>query len=452
MMTARWDLVVVGIGNMGVSVLGAFLAKGRRCLTIDIDQRKVAEMTAGRSVVPEAGASTLFAQAVTEGRLEATTRLARVAEATCVFIAVQTPARDDQCDYTVLQRLLRDLADCARRGQSLVVGSTVFPGGIRRHLLPELASRPDLSLVYEPVFLRAGFGIEDYIKPGKFLFGLEDPTKVPEGIKTLFGSVVEAEPRHVTWEEAEWIKIVHNAWMSVKICFANEIDQLCRAFNADTRQVLRSAFEENAPGRLMTLSHMMPGPPYSGPCLPKDAEVLGGIVSAHAPKWMQSEGICHALRKSNERFVGALVEEWLTRGRDSGKPLGIIGTSFRPDFNEMRFSLALPFIRRAQSEGLAVLGYDPAFEGLGLEEYLLACRGDKELEGLYETVRYPLETVWGSAGAVLLNRKLSPAEIERVKGRSRPYLVDLYQNELRSPIATLLPNPAASARPEDRGA
>jgi UDPglucose 6-dehydrogenase len=451
-MTADWGLAVVGIGNMGVSVLGAFLGKGRRCLAIDIDQRKVAALAAGRSVVPEAGAPVLFAQAVAEGRLEATTRLARVAEATCVFIAVQTPARDDQCDYTVLQRLLRDLADHARPSQPLIVGSTVFPGGIRGHLLPELTSRPDLPLVYQPVFLRAGFGIEDYIKPGKLLFGLEDPTKVPEEIKTLFGSVVEAEPRYVTWEEAEWIKMVHNAWMGVKICFANEIDQLCRAFNADTCRVLRIAFEENARGRLMTLSHMMPGPPYSGPCLPKDAEVLGGLVSEHAPKWMQSEGICHALRTSNERFTEALVEEWLTRGRDSGKPLGIVGASFRPDFNEMRFSLALPFIRRAQSEGLSVLGYDPAFEGLGLEEYLLACRGDKELEGLYETVRHPLEAVWRVAGAVLLNRRLSPAEIERIKGLSCPYLVDLYQNELRSPVSTFRAGPAASEPVADQSA
>jgi UDPglucose 6-dehydrogenase len=428
-MTAHWDLAVVGIGNMGVSVLGAFLAKGRRCLTVDIDRRKVDEMAAGRSVVPEAGASVLFPRALAEGRLEATTRLDRVAEATCVFIGVQTPAHGDQCDYSVLQRVLRDLADCARPGQVLVVGSTVFPGGIRGHLGPELASRPDLELVYQPVFLRAGFGIEDYLKPGKFLFGLENPARVPEAITNLFGAVVETQPRYVTWEEAEWIKMVHNAWMGVKICFANEVDQLCRAFGADTRQVLRIAFEENTRGRLMTLSHMMPGPPYSGPCLPKDAAVLGGLVAEHAPKWMQSEGICHALRTSNERFVESLVDEWLTRGRDSGKPLGIIGTSFRPDFNEMRFSLALPFIRRAQSEGLTVLGYDPAFEGLGLEEYLLACRGDKELEGLYETVRHPLETVWSRAGALLLNRRLSEAERRRVVGLARP-TIDLYQNDV----------------------
>jgi UDP-glucose 6-dehydrogenase len=180
--------------------------------------------------------------------------------------------------------------------------------------------------------------------------------------------------------------------------------------------------------------------------------VLGGLVAEHAPEWMQSEGICHALRRSNERFVDALVEEWLRRGRESGKPLGIIGTSFRPDFNEMRFSLALPFIRRAQREGLAVLGYDPTFEGLDLEDYLLACRGDKALEGLYETIRYPLEMVWSRAGVVLLNRRLSSAELERVKGLACPYLVDLYQNELGAAADAISAPPAVSERSPNRRA
>ncbi len=211
MTTPKWDLAVVGIGNMGVSVLGAFLAKGRRCVAVDIDAQKVSQLALGRSVVPEYGADTLFAKAVVEARLGASTELARVAEATCAFVGVQTPAHGDHCDYSALQRVLRDLAKCAAPGQPIVIGSTVFPGGIREVLVPELASRPDLPLVYEPVFLRAGFGVEDYLRPGKFLFGLADPTQVPGRLRSLFEAVVEAEPTYVSWEDAEWIKMVHNA-------------------------------------------------------------------------------------------------------------------------------------------------------------------------------------------------------------------------------------------------
>jgi nucleotide sugar dehydrogenase len=425
-----FDLAVVGVGNMGVSVLGAFLARGRRCLAVDIDARKIAAMARGRSVVPEEGADAIFAEAVRDGRLQVATDLGRVAEATGVFIGVQTPVQGDHCDYGVIQRVLRDLAGCAGRDQPLVVGSTVFPGAIRRSLIPALSGRPDLTLVYEPVFLRAGFGIEDYLRPGKLVFGLEDPRRVPPILRELFASVVEAEPRCITWEEAEWVKMVHNAWMGVKIAFANEIDQLCRGFDADARQVLKIAFEENARGRLLTLSHMMPGPPYSGPCLPKDAAVLGGLVSEHGPRWMQDDGVCRALRASNERFVDALVEEWIGKGRASGQPLGIVGASFRPDFNEMRFSLALPFIRRARDEGLGALAYDPLFESIGWEDYQLACRGDTELEGLFHVMRQPLERVWSECSVVLLNRRLSGAERRRIQGRTPPHLVDVYQNEL----------------------
>lgn len=429
-MTASRDLAVVGVGNMGVSVLGAFLSKGRRCVAIDIDTRKVKEMSRGKSVVPEYGADDLFAGAVRSGNLEASTDLKRVAEASCVFVGVQTPAEGDRCDYSTIQRVLRGLADCASAGQPIVIGSTVFPGDIRRHLVPMLVSRPDLPLIYEPVFLRAGFGIDDYLRPGKFLFGLDDPRHVPERMRTLFESVVDAEPRYVVWEEAEWIKMVHNAWMAVKITFANEMDQLCRAYGTDTGQVLRIAFEENARGRLMTLSHMMPGPPYSGPCLPKDAAVLGGIVSGCGSAWMQEAGVLHALRASNDRYVDALVEEWLDAGRTTGRPLGIVGASFRPDFNEMRCSLALPFIRRAQGQGLTVLAYDPLFEGIDWEDYRFACRGDRELEGLFEVVRHPLESVWEKSGAVFLNRRLSDAERRRVQGLSTSHVVDVYQNGL----------------------
>jgi nucleotide sugar dehydrogenase len=425
-----WDLAVVGVGNMGVSVLGAFLDKGRRCLAIDVDAAKVAELGRGRSVVPERGAEAIFARAVADGRLEATTDLRRAADAICVFVGVQTPAKGNRCDYSALQHALRDLAGAAAPGQTIVVGSTVFPGGIRESLLPALLTRPDLVLVYEPVFLRAGFGIEDYLRPGKFVFGLDHPDRVPSALRCLFESVVDAEPAYVTWEEAEWIKMVHNAWMALKITFVNEIDQLCRAFQTDSDRVLQIAFEENVRGRLMTRSHMIPGPPYSGPCLPKDAAVLGGLVSEHGPNWMRGAAVCEALHTSNERYVETLVDEWIARGRRSGRSLGIVGISFRPDFNEMRGSLALPFIRQARRQGLAVVGYDPAFEGIGRDEYRCVCRDDSELEDLYEIVRHSLETVWQEAAVVLVNRRLTSAERGRLTDRPRPALLDLYQNAL----------------------
>src|SRR5262245_19373715 len=78
-MTVTRDLAVVGVGNMEVSVLGAFLSRGRRCLAVDIDTQKVAELRRGKSLVPEHGADELFVRAVRSGDLDASTDLRRVA-------------------------------------------------------------------------------------------------------------------------------------------------------------------------------------------------------------------------------------------------------------------------------------------------------------------------------------------------------------------------------------
>ena len=105
----------------------------------------------GASVVPERGADTLFAKAVAEGRLAASTELGRVAEAACIFVGVQTPAHGDHCDYSTLQRVLRDLATCAGPGSARRDRQHRVPGGYPR--VPR--SRAGVA-ARSPADLRAG--------------------------------------------------------------------------------------------------------------------------------------------------------------------------------------------------------------------------------------------------------------------------------------------------------
>ena len=427
----RTDVAVIGLGNMGVSVLCACLDRGLSGIGIDTDPAKTSELAAGRTVVPERDAELMLTRALAEGRLRTGRHAADAATAGVVFIAVQTPAKDQECDYTVLKSVLRDVADTAPRGQVIVIGSTVFPGALAREILPALAARPDLEVVYQPVFLRAGFGIRDYQQPGKLVAGVRDPRRPHPALQSLFSRVVEETPRYVRYEEAEWIKMVHNAWMCVKISFANEIGALCGEQGADADAVMDLSFREGPRGRLLTSSHMTPGPPYSGPCLPKDAQVLAGLLdSSRHRDWFQA-GVCTALRTSNERQRDTLVRRWLDGNRGSGRPLGIIGVAFRPEFNEVRGSLALDFFQAARAAGADVLAYDPAFEGIDRPAYELAARQDKAVAGLYESVRHPIERVWADTGAVLINRRLSAAELQRLAavGRRPACIIDLYRNE-----------------------
>jgi nucleotide sugar dehydrogenase len=427
---SRKDVAVIGLGNMGVSVLCACLDKGLSGIGIDTDPAKTSELAAGRTIVPERDADTILRRALDEGRLDIGHHAAAAVNARLVFIGVQTPAKGQDCDYTVLKIVLRQLAETAPAGQVIVIGSTVFPGAMASEILPILANRPDLDLVYEPVFLRAGFGIRDYQLPGKIVAGVRDPQQPNPLLQDLFACVVDEMPRYVRYEEAEWIKMVHNAWMCVKISFANEIGALCRDWCTDGAAVMNIAFGEGPRGRLLTLSHMLPGAPYSGPCLPKDAQILAGLLDASPNREWFKSGVCTALRTSNDVQRRALVDRWLEGGQGSSKPLGVIGVAFRPEFNEVRSSLALDFFEAAIDTRQTVLAYDPAFEGISQHAYELAARQDAFVASLYESVRHPIETVWSESSSVVINRKLTPAELRRIAGVGRrpACIVDLYDN------------------------
>lgn len=430
-MSRRLDIAVIGLGNMGVSVLGAALDKGMTGIGIDTDPAKTSELAAGRTIVPERDADTILRTALTEGRLKVGHSAAEARHADLVFIGVQTPAKGKSCDYTVLEAVMRELAETAPSGQVIVIGSTVFPGAMASEVLPIVARRPDLDIVYEPVFLRAGFGIRDYQMPGKLIAGVKDPQRPHPLLAGLFGRVVDEAPRYVAYEEAEWIKMVHNAWMCVKISFANEIGALCRDFGTSPEAVIDIAFSEGPRGRLMTLSHMMPGAPYSGPCLPKDAQILQGLLEASPNREWFEQGVTTALRTSNEVHRAALVKRWLDGAAGSKKPLGVIGVAFRPEFNEVRASLALDYFEAARNEGRGVLAYDPAFEGISEADYRLAARQDRFVESLYESVVYPIEKVWTETCSVVINRKLTESEVYRIRGLARrpSCIVDIYGND-----------------------
>jgi UDPglucose 6-dehydrogenase len=438
---SRLDIAVIGLGNMGVSVLCAALDKGMTGIGIDTDPAKSSELAAGRTIVPERDADTILRRALDEDRLEIGASAAAASRARLVFIGVQTPAKGQHCDYTVLKAVMRELAQSAPAGQVIVIGSTVFPGAMAADVLPIMASRPDLDVVYEPVFLRAGFGIRDYQAPGKLIAGVRNPKKPHPLLVDLFNRVVDETPRFVHYAEAEWIKMVHNAWMCLKISFANEIGALCEDFGTNPEAVIDLAFGEGPRGRLLTISHMKPGAPYSGPCLPKDALILAGLLEASPNRAWFENGVTTALRTSNDTYRASLVNRWLQGAAGSRRPLGVIGVAFRPEFNEVRSSLALDYFEAAQRAGTSVLAYDPAFEGIDQPAYELAARQDTFVASLYESVIHPIEKVWAECDSVFINRTLSDDELRRIAsvGRQPACVVDIYGNEALTAGALSLP-------------
>ncbi len=433
----RYDVAIIGAGNMGMAIAGAMLQRNRSVIIIDKDQVKIDCLTAKHSPVPEENIEKLL----WDGDFLATTNIERIVDAYVIYIAVETPAMTGQCDYLPLRRVLEQVSAHRRADQGVVIGSTVYPGGFKK-----LGDYPNMGfknafLAYHPVFLRAGTGIADYQNPGKVIFGVADPLNEP-GFLAPFKHVSNCQ--HTTdyvlcsREEAEWIKMVHNSFMCLKVAYANELADVMKKHGIQNPNAIMShTFVEKASvNRLFSMSHLRPGPPYSGTCLPKDAEILTGLLPLS-----DDYQVLHALEDSNTTYLDRVFESWIDQ---CARGAGVIGLTYRPGFNELRRALSTRLFDMAISEDLPIeklWGYDPVFVHASDDVVKLAARGDSDVLRIKDRIVFDLGQVWINCDSIVINKKLAPSEIREIEyarrseenlklNRPKRNVIDLFSNNI----------------------
>jgi GDP-mannose 6-dehydrogenase len=343
---------VFGLGYVG-TVSAACLAKaGHDVVGIDVDPDKVHLVNAGQSPIVEPGLPALLDEVVAAARLRATTSVEEAIERSdLALICVGTPGHGSgQQDLRALRRVTEEIAaaiGASGKPYTVVLRSTVLPGTTERVLKPALsaAAQRTGSPVYvavNPEFMREGSGLRDFFDPPFTLVGTDDEGAAT-ALRGLYASV-EAPFVRAGIRSAEMVKFVCNAFHALKVCFANEIGDLCGAFGADAREVTDVFLMD----RKLNISeaYLRPGFAFGGSCLPKDVRAL---VSAATMADMAAP-VLAAIMPSNDGQIRRAMEAVLqTRKRK----VGVVGLSFKPGTDDLRES---PMVRLV--EGLIGKGCD----------------------------------------------------------------------------------------------
>lgn len=404
---------LIGLGNMGLGWLGSALLAGHTVVAVDKDQTKLEGLISGSLL---RGEEPLWNEIVRTmwRRLSVSNSLSELRDVELVFIAVQTPFVDGRCDYSVLTGLLRSFQEYTHPGQTILLGSTVFPGAIHSHILPLI--REGVVFAYEPVFLRAGTSVTDYCNPGKIVVGVQNPRCVSKTLLKFMTETRKLVPTYCTYAEAEFIKLVHNTFMCVKISFANEVAKLCHEHCVNPHRVMELTFtEEGANARLLTRSHMKPGPPYSGTCLPKDSRILMGLLGRG------NYPLLRGAVDSNDDLVREIAN-FLRSGVAGHGGVGCVGLTYVQGYTDPRESLFIRLHRLLSEEGIRLLGYDPEFERLDSRAFFQYCRGDTYCEGLFADMTLSLPVMLERVSAIILNRTLSSDEAQCIMSSGLPVL------------------------------
>ncbi len=396
------DLCVVGAGYVGLTAAACFADLGHRVRCLEANPSRLELL--GRGVIPivEPGLDELVARSVAEGRLSFTGDVGEaMTDASIVFLCVGTPPRPDRTpDLGQLERAARDVVTSTDRDLILVTKSTVPPGtGEALELLCEEHAAPGqrISVVSNPEFLRESRAVEDFFHPDRIVVGAEDP-EAGRRVAALY----EAGPAVVLSDRrgAELVKYASNAFLAIKISFANEIAGLCERLGTDATPVLRGV---GLDGRIGT-QFLSQGPGYGGSCLPKD---LSGLLAVGAAVGYEAP-LAAAAEATNARARRSVVDRLETAlGGLRGTRVGVLGLAFKPGTDDTRDSPAVDLVRLLVERGASVRAHDP----LAATVALPAARVDDVLEAARGADALVVATGWHTYAA------LDPELIGGVMGR-----------------------------------
>ncbi len=350
-------IAVVGTGYVGLVTGTCFADSGNQVTCIDIDEQKIARLSAGEIPIYEPGLGELVEHNLAAGRLHFTTDLAAaVRSARLVFLAVGTPSLSNgSADLSSLWRVVDDVAEHLPVDAIVVTKSTV-PVGTNHEIGERLKKRTgrDCDVASNPEFLKEGAAIDDFMKPDRVVVGVRR-TEVAEVLRQLYSPFLRTEKPFLVMspESAEMTKYVANALLSTKISFINEVANLCECMRADINDVRRGIGHDSRIG----FAFLFPGAGYGGSCFPKDVRALGALAreAGIEPR------ILEAVDAVNTRQKTVIPEKIVKHfgGQLTGRIVAIWGLSFKPRTDDIREAPALVLIDRLLAEGAKVQVHDP---------------------------------------------------------------------------------------------
>src|SRR5438105_4435955 len=349
---------VMGLGYVGTVSAGCLAQAGHEVIGVDTAQIKVDLVNAGRAPVIEKDLGEIIARQVAAGQLSATTDVAAAIQHTdLALVCVGTPdLPNGGIDLKFVRRVCEQIGAALRNhdgAPTIVIRSTVLPGSMREVVIPALElhsgkrAGSEFGVCVNPEFLREGTAVNDYWNPPKTVIGEISPAS-----GDLLASLYEGMPGpliRTDIETAEMVKYADNAWHALKVGFANEIGNICKALGLDAHRVMDIFCQDTKLN--ISPTYLKPGFAFGGSCLPKDLRALlykAKTLDLSAP-------ILSAILPSNEQQIERGVQAVIEKG---SKKVGVLGFSFKAGTDDLRESPIVELAERLIGKGYDLRVYD----------------------------------------------------------------------------------------------
>ena len=375
-------VTVIGTGYVG-TVTGACLSyMGHHVTCVDTDAGKITRLQRGESPIYEPQLEELLRFATRRGGIEFTTELETAAAASdVIFIAVGTPPLPSgEANLCYLEAAARSIGASMDNSRfRVVVNKSTVPvgsGNLVEALVREgiTDARPverreiQFGVASNPEFLREGSAVADSLYPDRIVVGSSDPKtlavmrelyqplvaqsfEAPPGIPRPAG-LVQVPLVSTTLTSAEMIKYAANAFLAMKIGFANEIANICERVGAEAPEVMAGIGLDSRIGA----KFLYPGVGWGGSCFGKDIQSLLHTAREYGyeSKLLQASLDVNAAQRL--MVIQKLQEKLFIL---KGRTIGLLGLAFKPDTDDLRDAPSLHIAERLLQMGARVKAHDP---------------------------------------------------------------------------------------------
>lgn len=360
------DLVVIGLGYVGLPLAQEAIRSGLSVIGYDVSDRVIDGLMAGKSHVDD-----LSNQDIEEMRTKgfiATKDDSVLAQAKAIVICVPTPLSDDGGpDLGAVLGATKAIAKNLRKGQLVVLESTTYPGTTEEVVQPILESGGlkagvDFHLAFSP----------ERIDPGNKKFGMRNTPKVVGGVNpestevaaALYSKFVDTVVRAKGTREAEMAKLLENTYRHINIALVNEMAMFSKDLKIDLWDVIKCASTKP-----FGFQAFYPGPGVGGHCIPIDPNYLSYQVKANLGYAFRFVELAQEINAGMPSYVVRRTQDLLN---NVGKPLKgstilLLGVTYKPDIADQRESPAIPVGQQLMEHGAKVIFHDPMVEQWNLE-------------------------------------------------------------------------------------
>jgi UDPglucose 6-dehydrogenase len=369
------QIAVVGSGYVGLVAAVCFAEIGHDVVCVDNDERKVAALESGDTLIHERHLPELLKR-YRGSRIRFTADLHEATSGSdAIFIAVGTPQSETgDADLSYVEAVACEIARSLTSYKVIVEKSTVpvyTNEWIRRAIERNGVARRLFDVVSNPEFLREGTAVQDFMHPDRIVVGADSEAAAalladiyapltsgvfyarPDAIPGVCSTAHPPPLLQTSTKSAEIIKHASNAFLALKISFINAVSNLCEATDANIEQVARGIGLDSRIGPRF----LRPGIGYGGSCFPKDVAAFRSVAD--------QLGIDFGLLTEVEKINTLQKKRFLSKVRSAlwtlrGKRLGVLGLAFKGETDDIRESPAIDLVEMLLAEGCSIAAYDPA--------------------------------------------------------------------------------------------